>query len=76
MFTVAPIIVLVQLLCFMQIRIYELDQFGNVVQIFHHGFFPVLKPNPARGINMNDLKAFLNVIYHYTMNGRDSVLNP
>ena len=53
-----------------------MDQSGKIAQIFSRGFFWVANPNPAGGIKTNDLKAFLNVVYHYTMNGRDSVFNP
>ena len=53
-----------------------MDQSGKIAQIFSRGLVRVANPNPAGGIKTSDLKAFLNVIYHYTMNGRDSVLNP
>ena len=60
----------------LRIRMYELNQSGNVIQIFNHGLLPVASTNPASGINSKDMKDFLNVVYHYTINGRDSLLNP
>ena len=58
------------------IRMYKLNQSGNVIQIFNRGLLLVASTHPASDINSKDMKDFLNVVYQYTINGRDSLLNP